>query len=435
MASNFVLYNKKPFKYYLAVTLGSIYFLLFGSNTLSVVALFIPPIVFIFAAYLVVLVLLGIVYYMDRIVNKKSLTKIDLIVIIMCLVPIYPAIMANQVFGQSILKGLITVEKANIGLLSCCGIYYLIRNNILRVEEYYKSILFLCWASLALYVYMIFTMNPAAYQDTAFVGFNPSKGGWVFRFSTAPLAFGITFYFLEYIFYNKKSSLILFAALFSYLLFIDKSRITIFANVGVIGLYMFYALPFLKAFGKMLYLLFFGAIIIYGVYLYDPAMVEILTGMMTNFFLALIGIDTGEGSVDTRWIEMAKVWKFFDEHPGVIALGAGQLNKDGMEYFLSGVYLSDIGIVGILLVYGIVGTALQYLYFGLSAYWAWGNKTFKNEFYFHVTKIGLLSIFVDSFFTGGFVWFPSIFVNSLLVLQYYRIEDQKARQQAAIINN
>ena len=151
MASNFVLYNKKPFKYYLAVTLGSIYFLLFGSNTLSVVALFIPPIVFIFAAYLVVLVLLGIVYYMDRIVNKKSLTKIDLIVIIMCLVPIYPAIMANQVFGQSILKGLITVEKANIGLLSCCGIYYLIRNNILRVEEYYKSILFLCWASLALY--------------------------------------------------------------------------------------------------------------------------------------------------------------------------------------------------------------------------------------------------------------------------------------------
>ena len=198
---------------------------------------------------------------------------------------------------------------------------------------------------------------------------------------------------------------------------------------------MFYALPFLKAFGKMLYLLFFGAIIIYGVYLYDPAMVEILTGMMTNFFLALIGIDTGEGSVDTRWIEMAKVWKFFDEHPGVIALGAGQLNKDGMEYFLSGVYLSDIGIVGILLVYGIVGTALQYLYFGLSAYWAWGNKTFKNEFYFHVTKIGLLSIFVDSFFTGGFVWFPSIFVNSLLVLQYYRIEDQKARQLAAIINN
>ena len=36
---------------------------------------------------------------------------------------------------------LITVEKANIGLLSCCGIYYLIRNNILRVEEYYKSCL------------------------------------------------------------------------------------------------------------------------------------------------------------------------------------------------------------------------------------------------------------------------------------------------------
>lgn len=424
-----VLYRKKSFKYYLSITIGSLYFLLFGSNTLAVLGLFLPSLSYIFIVYLVVLFVFGVVYYLDRLVNKKSFTKIDLLVIFMCIFPLYPAILANQVFNQSILKGFITVGKINLSLFSCLGIYYLLRNNILKIGEFYKSILFLCWASLAIYLYIIFTMNPAQYQDTAFVGFNPSKGGWVFRFSTGPLAFGITYYFLEYIFYNKKSSLILFSALFSYLLFIDKSRITIFANVGVVGLYMFYAIPFLKALSKTFYLLLFATVVFYGVYLYDPAMMEILTGMMTNFFLALIGIDTGEGSVDTRWIEMAKVWKFFDEHPGVIVMGAGQLNKDGMERFLSGVFLSDIGIVGILLVYGVVGTIYHYAYFLLAAFLGWGNKSFKNDFHFHLTKITLLSVFVDSFFTGGFVWVPTLMVNSLLVLQYYRIEDKRIRYE------
>lgn len=433
---NTVVYKAKPFKYYLTVCLFSFYFLFFGSNILSL-----TPLAKIYTIglylYIVGLVLFGGIYYLDRVVNKKSLTLIDVLVIWMCITPIYPAIMANQVFGQSLFKGILTVEKTNITLMSSCFIYYLIRNGSLRMEEYNRAMLILCWLSLVMYIYLMNTINPAAYQDTGLVGYNPSKGGWVFRFSPLPIVYGISFYFLEFIFFKKKWSLLLFTGLFGYIVFIDKSRITIVETFGVLMLYMLYALPILKTLGRLLYLAIFFGIMLYIVWLIKPELLEIVTGMLQNFFLAILGVDTGEGSADVRWIEMAKVWDFFDKYPGTMITGVGQLNKEFMEREMGELYLSDIGIVGIFFVYGVIGTALQYLYFAFGTWLAWGNKNFKNDLFFHAAKLGLLNMFVDSFFTGGFVWVPTSLVNILLILRYFQVEDRKieAAKKLAIETN
>ena len=194
---------------------------------------------------------------------------------------------------------------------------------------------------------------------------------------------------------------------------------------GVLMLYMLYALPILKTLGRLLYLAIFFGIMMYIVWLIKPELLDIVTGMLQNFFLAILGIDTGEGSADVRWIEMAKVWDFFDKYPGTMITGVGQLNKEYMEREMGELYLTDIGIVGIFFVYGVIGTALQYLYFAFGAWLSWGNKNFKNDLFFHAAKLGLLNMFVDSFFTGGFVWVPTSLVNVLLILRFFQIEDRK----------
>jgi hypothetical protein len=167
------------------------------------------------------------IYYYNKIFRLKQLNPIDVIIFVSMLLPLYNAIVLNLVLDVKIIKSLYNLS-ARFFIIMVSVMYYAIRTNKFTIKQYVYANILLCWFCFGLYTYVSLTIPPETFKDSlgdGLVGYNPSKGGYLYRFSSAFLIFGMVYYFLDYTLKNNKVSLILWMTLMSYQLFIDKGRI------------------------------------------------------------------------------------------------------------------------------------------------------------------------------------------------------------------
>ena len=369
-----------------------------------------------------------LLYLLDRILVKHKLSPLDIIVFVILIgLPIYSAILANESFDQKILKGLITSVKKNLVLLLFFGIQLLIRSRRLSIPRYYLFMQGLCWAMLGIYLFMAYTMDPRALLSTGLVGFNPSKGGYTFRFKTTYIEIGLIFYFVRFLKEKKLIYVVCWAAFVSYLLFVAKGRITIFS----VSLSMLFALAtnvkFLEGLKRLLTLAIAMGFIVGIVYVVKPEYLNVLRDFFVVFVKAILGFETGEKSADSRWIQIATVMDYWQKHPGSIIFGIGKLSRELTDRHFSHLYMADIGIVGALFTYGIVGTTLFYMLFGYCVWLVTKIKLLKDDLYYKVTITIIMTQFIASFFAGGFIWMTIDLLGFMIILYQFTIFEKEER--------
>lgn len=418
------------------------YLLFYGSPVLSVTPL--APLYNIMT-YIIVAVLIpfGFLYVFDKVFIKKRFSTIDSLVVLMSMFTFYCAITSNMVFGQPILKGIFIAGKTYLPIISIFLLYYLFKTEIISMYQYNMSMLFICWINLFLYVFLMFTINPAIYKETTdMVGFNPSKGGYVFNFPPTFIVYGLCFYFLDYTINKNRFSLLLSFVLIAYILFLDKGRIQFIAVIGALAMHTLWFLPIKSIVFRMIDIILITALMLLIVYWIEPDLLQLVYNMFMVFVEAIFGIETGESSADARWVEIGTVLSHFDKHPGHWFFGVGFIPRDELWMRFGYLYFTDIGIFGILFVFGIVGTTLLFLFFLYPAFVIRKIKNFKYDLIFNTIITSVFYLLVTSVFTGGFAFAPVSMLSIFMVLEYYKQKDDKIekvkkyrREQQALSGN
>jgi hypothetical protein len=415
---------------YVSISLFSGYFIFFANIGLEFTPLKgIMPILF--GTHFIGLFVFGSLYFFYRFLVAKNMSHMDYLMLFILFVPIYSGLNASINLNVPIVRGILTSGKTQVLALGALVVYWLMRSGRITPKEYHYSMLTVSWVMLLLYLYIVITVNPAFFQHTEYVGFNPSKGGWVWRISPLPLLYGMIYYWLSYFKKGNMWHLLFFAFFLAYLLFIQKGRIIMFTTMGGLIVYAFFITGFFNYVKRFGIILLFGGAFFYALYLIDPGLIAFIPKMFANFFLVLLGFESGEASADARLIELANAFRFLDKYPHAWVLGSGQLSRDDMDKFYGHIFLTDIGIMGAILVFGIVGTTLYYMvYIGPGIYYIFKTKGVKNDMVFHTFVVEYLLTILQSFFYGGFIWKPFLIIFYLSRLHYYKqISDIRQRQQ------
>lgn len=397
----------------------------------------------IIVAVLPFILLMAGLYYYYKIFQLKQLNPIDAIIFLSLLLPLYNAITVNLIFDVKILKALFSAST-RFYVVMCSLIYYAIRSNKITLKQYVYASLMLCWFSFALYTFVSLTIPPATFMSSlgdGLVGFNPTKGGYIYRFSSAVLIFGMTFYFLDYIKNTNYFSLLLWGVLMAYQVFIDKGRTELVSEAVPMFLFMFLILKWHEIIKKLFTIVVLIALALLIAYLIDPKIVQFTADMYWMFIKFFMGKKTGEGSADMRWTEMAAVYKYLLENPSYIFFGVGVPKPEILQKYVGMVILGDIGIVGGLLSQGIIGLTFIYSVF-LYPIYVWKKvKHYRNDLYFNTGMLGIGTVFIQSLFNGSIFYSFLGIMMPLIIIEYYRVKEKvywrnlKAQQQASPPNN
>jgi hypothetical protein len=433
--------KKQSDLYWLKCFFMTCYFVFLGNNALSI-----TPIASIYGVFMIASAALSflfvLIYLPDIFLFKKRFKSIDIIAILFCSMALYLAMGSMTTFHTKIFKAIAYGGKNYFYTLNIFFFYYLFRSRIINPSHYKFGYLATCWFNLLLYIYLMYTINPAQYQDTELVGYNPSKGGYVYNFPPGFIQFGANFYFLTFVYKKKYWSLFLWAALMSYIIFFDKGRILAIETIGAQFAFMIIFMPWQTTLRRSVSIVLMASFTVGLIYYFYPEMLDTVFGMFKIFFEMLTGTETGEASADSRFLQFATAFDFWTKHPLALFTGIGMNPKEDMLYKVGYINPTDTGIIGTLLIFGIIGTVLNYLFliYPLAAFIK--IKHFKANIMYNAARLSIIMVVIDSLFSGGFVYFPFGILNIFVIIDVFWREDKlidfklkKAKYEAAKQNN
>jgi hypothetical protein len=158
---------------------------------------------------------------------------------------------------------------------------------------------------------------------------------------------------------------------------------------------------------------------------FNPQKISIITTQYGNLFEVIQGEETNESSADSRLREMVFVYKVINEKPSTVIFGNGKWsdNWSNSPAIANKFYPSDLGIIGSVFVYGIVGVLLVHLQFIFVIIMIRRKKyLLQNIIYLNFLWF-LLYYYMAAILTGGifFAAGPAI-CQMLIVLIYYYYE-------------
>jgi hypothetical protein len=318
-----------------------------------------------------------------------------------------PAWRAQVVFGQPLVYGMLTQRgMALVAMLLL--LLDALRSGMVELPDVEAALLFLAWGTAALYSAMRLILNPSnfiAYGD-GFVtrpmpGEQPS-----FKFSEVFVLFGVFYYAMIGLRTGKTKYYFLALALFLTTLGPSGRGLTVCVAASLF--FFLYRLRGLrKAIASSLKFSCAAVAITSATYAIFPALVSSrLTGFADAFTVVLTGsATTTDRSANARVFETLAALPFIQEHP---FLGNGVVShqwQGGYGTLLGeNFFPADIGLLGIVFSYGILGLLL----FLLQYQFAWNasraiEKSLHNSL-LDATKAFLLFTALYTIETGTCVW-------------------------------
>jgi hypothetical protein len=374
--------------------------------------------------FIVLLILFFFSQLLAWTVGKDTPGKYELLIIFLLILPLFSAVNSYFHFGQPLIYGLATTRNFLL-LISGLLFYYLLKHNVITLDHLKNIFLAAAWVTLSLFLYFYFTINPEKYADSFFIGYNPLKGGYIFKFQIPLLVFALLYYTFSFILKHRVIDLILSLPFYYMMIFIRQDRSIIIMCLLVIAIFFFrkiYVRAMLR-YTVMLIITLLFALFIIEITDYRPPQTTLTK--FYNLWLTVAGQETLESATNIRRIQVMRVW------PDIVSniwLGLGDISpqwKGGFARIYGYFYPSDIGLLGVIYLFGILGLLLlmtQYL-LGYSI-----SRKLKEDNLFIITCCYfLLFSFLDSFTSGQMVFFPANSMIPLGVIYYsYRIEQSVA---------
>ena len=383
------------------------------------------------AVFLGLIIIFTFIFILDTIVKNKQMNSIIVyFLFLMIVTPIYSAIMSNIEFGQPLTYGLLTQRGwAVIGV----GIYlyYLIlsKKNILLVIE--KVFVILSWISLLYFTYLYFTFDPNSIDSDSNFARVTVERGLRLKLNEYFITFGIVYYFIKFNSRKTIKFLLYFILFVSYALFIIQGRTYILEIFLTLVIYLYKDTKFstfiIKIFIYLIAIMLFIFFIftIYPEYLYK----------MADLFMQMITVLTGElskdNSANARIYESAIVLNYFEAHPSSLWLGTGQLShqwNNGYESIFGYFFPADIGLLGGLFQYGVIGIFFLWLIPLYFSYRLIKRKPMFNSYFIQTLEYLLIYYMIRSINTGNYLLFIHEYIVIFFILYGSKFFNEKGKR-------
>ncbi len=350
-------------------------------------------------------------------VRIKKVRNITLIMLPFLIMPIISAIQASRVFGQPIVFGLIAQRQLTMVL--CAHFVAIALSDMWLTKEKFEKY-FIGSLHIMLFVFLVFYMfvNPARFIDTDFVTLSPNKG-YRYEFPDSCI-YGLFLYSLFKIWITKEKGWLLSALLSAfYILVYLMDRTQLIAIAGTIGVYVLLNFSFPRIIRTAI-LAGVGGVIAFGALgLLAPDFLDKNINLYVTAVETLTGEKVAESSTNVRFMESKIALDGFIKHP---IMGVGFLStkwNDGFRSLNKHFYPVDVGILGNLFVYGIIGTLVFYIPFFIT--WKYSRKIkSKNDALIVSSIYVLLFQFADYFTAASNQKFFGVVAVYFGIVYYYR---------------
>lgn len=372
----------------------------------------------------------SMVYLLSVLLQRYVVDEMNYYYVLMLTLPLISAVAANLAEGQSLAGGILA-QRHWFGIGGIFFIIYLFRINFITVKDFLRAIEWLGWLSLIFYLYCYIFLNPQEYTDYSFVGYSDIKGGYRFRFGVDFIAYLALYYTIRYIMYRDRKNIYYSIMMLAYLFFLHQGRILMISILAGIILYYLIEVNWKKT---ILYVVGIGSVFILLMTILSlafPTFVGRYVEQYTNFFLIFTGQETGEGSVDARLEEIAIVFLYMANYQIGWWIGVGKFGADYADPNepITAIAPGDIGILGSVMTYGIIGTIIMYAQFFIAFRSMRFVRRYKKNLYFLAAKYFLFYCFAASMAKGNLFSQPGLTAMFILIIYAYKmIEVQMDRQ-------
>lgn len=330
---------------------------------------FFPGMPLVYESWFVFMALaLLLVYAPHRCRKWGQVSNFEIYVLLLAiLIPIWSAIAAREEFGQPLLYGLL----AQRGMILVAAVPLFTRmsldRNWIRIRDFEIVLVGLAWGTLLLYLGMALLLEPSSYFEAYGLGFvsGPSQGAQ-FKFDVVFIVFGFYYYGFRGLRRRAWRDYLRAAIFLLFILTIIRGRSLLLALLGV---YLFLTIVWTPNKAKLIALvpkivLSLGFLWMFLIIL-APEFTHLIVSKFSDAFTVLF---TGEMTDDAS--ANARIQETLVATPYILknwAFGSGVVSAQwngGFEIAV-GAYFHppDIGVLGILFLYGIAGVIFYFIQF------------------------------------------------------------------------
>lgn len=349
--------------------------------------------------------------------SKKRTTLIHLVILPILFIPFFNCIQAKIVYDQPVIFGLLA-QRTNFLILVAAFNVFLLKNSIITLKQIEFYFLITTHFCLVIFFYYNLFVDPLKYLDTELVSFSVTRG-YRFKFSNI-LVNALMFYCIFQIWVNRIRIyyLSLIVCVFYTIVYVqDRSQL-----VAIAATLLLYYLRNFSIRKKIFYAISIitGVVIIFLLlYWFFPDLINIYIQLYTNASSILTGDSASDASTNLRITESRIALDGFKEHP---LMGTGFVSRQwngGYNAIYNYFYPSDVGILGNLFIFGIIGTLIYYLLF-IFSYW-FSRPLRKNPDVFLITcQYSMVFLFIDMFTVASNIKYIGIIAFFVSMIYYYR---------------
>lgn len=360
--------------------------------------------------------------------NSFELYVLSVIIII----PILSAFSAWREFGQPLFLGILS-QRTSILSAGALMLIFAYRRNLITLVDIRAALVFLAWSTLILYLFMTIFLDPKKFS-TFGLGFvsGGNRSDFAFKFRTEFIIFG--FFYYAFIGWRHKSRInwLLALSFFLFLIIVEGGRTMTLSILGAFLLLIFRwgSITRFTTFAPKLAII--ALLMVSILYMMNSEKVTVLAEKFVDAFVVVVkGEESNDASANARLIETAIAMPYIYKN---WALGNGDISnrwKDGYEGVLAGYfYPSDIGILGVIYMYGVMGLLLfLWQFFFAVKFSSRETDNPLNSPLLDAVKGYLLYFTIHSLSTGRFAHYSAISFMFIALLYCISFEKRRKNQK------
>ncbi len=365
-----------------------------------------------------------IIYALYVFLVRKTLDEIHYYYVLIIIMPVWAGWGAVLSEGQSFMMGL-SSQRHWYGISGIFVLIYLLQSRFFTIGDLYRAMVWLGWGTMLYFIMCYLFLDPKQYLDYSFVGYSDIKGGYRFKFGIDFIAFLSVYYTVKYVKQRDRTSLFLSGLNLAYLFFLHQGRSVMISVVATLFVFYMFEVNWQRALRifttiGVVFLLIMGVM-----YAIIPDRVNDYVVQYTSLATVVIsGNASGESSVDARLEEIGILLVYLQDYAIGWWIGVGKLGAEsGTEglHDIATVPPGDIGILGSIMTYGIIGSLFIYFQFFIPFRSGKFIRRYKNEPFMIASKYFLIFCFLSSLAKGYLFMQPGSTAIFILVIYAYKL--------------
>ena len=374
-----------------------------------------------------------IIYALYIFMVRKTIDEINYYYVMIIVLPVWAGLAAVISEGQNFMIGL-SSQRHWYGISGIFVIIYLLQTRFITIGDLYRALIWLGWGTMIYFIMCYLFLDPKAYLDYSFVGFSDIKGGYRFKFGIDFIAFLSVYYTVKYVKQRDRASLWFSVINLSYLFFLHQGRSVMLSVIATLFVFYMFEVNWQRAV-RIFTSIGVGFLVIMGImYAIIPDRVSDYIFQYTSLFaLIFTGDVTGESSVDARIEEIGILLIYLQDYAigwwiGVGKLGAETQTSTGVNDITT-VPPGDIGILGSIMTYGILGSLVIYFQFLIAFRSFKFIRRYKHEPFMIASKYFLIFCFLSSLAKGYLFMQPGSTAVFILIIYAYKLLEVQMDKQ------